>query len=85
MHLIPFTQLEQSDIKDIRYVKYKILAYEVEHKINGLETFDKFLKKQIVFDSPNYLQHKGRQRKLNTKINETVIPNPKIRDNLPKI
>ena len=36
MHLIPFTRLEQSNIKDIRYVKCKILAYEVEHKINGL-------------------------------------------------
>ena len=33
MHLIPFTKQEQSDIKDIRYVKYRILAYEVEHKI----------------------------------------------------
>ena len=66
-------------------MKYRILAYEVGHKINDLGTFDKFLKKQLVFESPNFLQHKVTQREPNTKIDEKFKPNPKIRDNLPKI
>ena len=59
MHLIPFTKQEQSDIKDIRYVKYRILAYEVEHKINDLDTFDMFLKNKLCSSLQTFCNIKG--------------------------
>ena len=83
--LHPFTKLEQSDIKDIRYVKYKILAYEIEHQINSIQTFDSFLKKKFIFNSPNLQEGQMNQPPQSRKFLAKRSPVPKIRDNLPQI
>ena len=83
--LVPFTKLEQFDIKDIRFVKYRILAYEIEHKINDIQTFDTFLKKKIIFESPNLLERQRNNSRQNTNFNSTRSRFPKIRGNLPEI
>ena len=44
--MVPFTKHEQFDIKDIRFVEHRILAYEIVHEINDIQTFDSFLKKK---------------------------------------
>ena len=37
-NIVPLTLKEQKSIKDARYIKYRILSYEVHHKINGLKS-----------------------------------------------
>ena len=80
--LKPFTKKEHITIKDFRYVKYKILSYEVEHKINDLKTFDFFKSNRFVARSPMI------PRALKTNPNDsqaTLTPQAKLRDNLPSV
>ena len=45
-------KLNRRDIKDIRYIKYLILAHEVKYKINGIVPIDFFKPKRFVVNSP---------------------------------
>ena len=78
--LTPFTDKEQIAIKDFRYVKYKILSYEVEHKINDLKTFDFFKSKRFVVRSP---MTPRAMRTCPNENNATLTPQGKLRDYLP--
>ena len=55
--LIPISKVEASDIKDMRYLQYKILAFEVENNINGIKSFDDFLHRGLIFKSPAHPDH----------------------------
>ena len=66
-------------------MKYKILAYEIEHCLNNIRTFDSFLKKQLIFDSPQIFFGEKNTTPQNTQFNAKRSPNPKIRNNLPEI
>ena len=84
-HIVHFTKAEQPLIKDIRFVKYKTLSYEIEHRLNNIRTFDSFLKKQLIFDSPQIFFGEKNTTTQNTQFNTKRSPSPKIRNNLPEI
>ena len=84
--LVPFTRLEQDDIRDIRYVKYRILSYEVENNINGIQTFDFFIKKKFIAMSPaiqDELKMDNLER--NSEFNANTPPRLALRDILPSV
>ena len=84
--LIPFTRLEQDDIRDIRYVKYRILSYEVENNINGIQTFDFFINKKFIAMSPaiqDELKMDNLER--NSEFNANTPPRLALRDILPSV
>ena len=83
--LVPLTPAEQSAIKDIRFVQYKILAYEVEHCINGIKSFDCFFQRRLTFTTPNTYGQRGEEENLRAEFIVTGSPDPKIRSNLPQI
>ena len=69
-NMIPLTKLEQSEIKDIRFIQYRILAYEVENNINGIENFDRFFQRNLKWKTPERmlnLQDKEVKRNTITK------------------
>ena len=76
--LIPLTKIEQQDIKDYRYVVFRILAYEIEHQINGIKNFDAFFREQIVVNTPITDEPKRKKLKTNTLFNTRKPRNPKI-------
>ena len=83
--LIPISKVEASDIKDMRYLQYKILAFEVENNINGIKSFDDFLLRGLVFQSPAQPDHICHARIRTSKPKAIRTPITKIRTNLPKV
>ena len=84
--LVPFSRMERDAIKDIRFVKYKIISYEVANNINGIKTFDFFDKQRFFLESPSTPDElKKREVQKNTKFNESTPPQRKLRDNLPDV
>ena len=84
--LVPFTRLEQNTIRDIRFVKYRILSYEVENNINGIQTFDFFIKKKFVAMShANQDELKMHNLIRNSEFNANTPPRLALRDILPTV
>ena len=84
--LVPFTTLERTSVKDIRFVKYKILSCEVQNSINGMQTFDFFNKKRFIIESPADPEMlNARVPRENSGFNKCTLPKRKFRDNLPTV
>ena len=83
--LIPISKVEASDIKDMRYLQYKILAFEVENNINGIKSLDDFLHRGLVFQSFAHPDHICHTSSRNSIPKATQTPITKIRTNLPKV
>ena len=62
---------------------YKILAYKVEHIINGIGTFDSFFKQRIYFQNPPASTRKKKKASRSNLWEPPKPSHPKIRDNLP--
>ena len=78
-NLIPLTTVERGDMKDIRHIKYRILAYEVANNINGIQPFNSFFKQRLIFQTPpRYIDEPEKEIKQNTAFNATPYLKPKI-------
>ena len=90
-NLIPMSTKERRNIKDIRHIKYRILAYEVSNNVNGVQPFNIFFKKRLVTHTPNHptdcpneeikLDVDEEETNQNIAFNKTPFSNPKIRQN----
>ena len=47
--IVPFTVLDRCVVKEIRFVKYRILSYEVENNINGTYTYVYFFSREAIY------------------------------------
>ena len=69
-------------MKDIRHIKYRILAYEVANNINGIQPFNSFFKQRLIFQTPpRYIDELEKETKQNTAFNSTPYLKPKIINN----
>ena len=81
--MILISRPEENYIQDVRFLQYKVLAFEVENHINGIQSFDNFLSRSLVFQSPVSHSNLTDESSRDIKLNGTQTPTSKIRTNLP--
>ena len=83
--MLEIANSERKQIKDYRLIQYKILAFEVDNRINGIKPFEKFLSQKLIIHSPAFPV--GIHEPSNRSAQFTLIrtPKAKIRTNLPEV
>ena len=85
-NIVPLTLKEQKNIKDVRYIKYRILSYEVDQKINGLKSIDVFKDNTVITASPqNIMDLNVNEPREDSVAYARTPPQHKLRDNLPSV